>query len=71
MDKAGTSILHSYMYIPMNNIILVTWIIEGRGPENRGLTPFSILFDLPTKGKYTVTSRLSIPERDSTVVILG
>ena len=31
--------MHSY--IPMNTIILVTWIIEGldnRGPDNRGLT---------------------------------
>ena len=32
-------LMHSY--IPMNNIILVTWIIEGldnRGPDNRGST---------------------------------
>ena len=37
--KQAVLLMHSY--IPMNNIISVTWIIEGpdnRGPDNRGET---------------------------------
>ena len=40
MDRSSMQFYLMHSYIPMNNIILVTWIIEGpdnRGPDNQGL----------------------------------